>query len=58
MSTCILCFLLSDIVPLSRLLQTETLDFASANQYVDNLLDTFQQRKHQVQDFFHHNYYL
>ncbi|CAF1369337.1 unnamed protein product [Rotaria sordida] len=26
-STCISCFLLSDIVPVSRMLQTETLDF-------------------------------
>jgi len=33
------------------------LDFASANQYVDNLLDTFQQRKHQAQDYFHNIIY-
>jgi hypothetical protein len=56
-STCISCFLLSDIVPLSRLLQTETLDFATANQYVDNFLDTFEQRKHHAQDYFHNIIY-
>ena len=43
MLTCISCFLLSDIVPISRLLQTESLDFSSANQYVDELLHKFEQ---------------
>ncbi|CAF2610903.1 unnamed protein product [Rotaria sp. Silwood2] len=52
-STCISCFLLSDIAPISRLLQTETLDFSSANRYVDDLLDTFEQRKHRARDYFH-----
>ncbi|CAF4591068.1 unnamed protein product, partial [Didymodactylos carnosus] len=56
-STCIPCFLLSDIVPISRLLQTETLDFSSANRYVDNLLDIFEQRKRQAQDYFHNVVY-
>ncbi|CAF1368897.1 unnamed protein product [Didymodactylos carnosus] len=56
-STCISCFLLSDIVPISRLLQTETLDFSSANRYVDNLLDIFEQRKRQAQDYFHNVVY-
>ncbi|CAF4550281.1 unnamed protein product, partial [Rotaria sp. Silwood2] len=56
-STCISCFLLSDVVPVSRLLQTETLDFSSANQYVDDLLHKFEQRKHQAQDYFHNVVY-
>ncbi|CAM4768899.1 unnamed protein product [Rotaria magnacalcarata] len=51
-STCISCFLLSDIVPISRLLQTETLDFSSANQHVEELLHKFEQRKLQAQDYF------
>ncbi|CAF3049757.1 unnamed protein product [Rotaria sp. Silwood2] len=51
-STCISWFLLSDIIPISRLLQTETLNFSSANRYIDDLLDTFEQRKHQAQDYF------
>ncbi|CAF0782449.1 unnamed protein product [Adineta steineri] len=56
-STCISCFLLSDIVPISRLLQTETLDFSTANRYVDDLLDTLEQRKHQAEDYFHNVIY-
>ena len=57
MSTCISCFLLSDIVPISRLLQTESLDFSSANQYVDELLHKFEQRKDQARDYFHNVIY-
>ncbi|CAF1444319.1 unnamed protein product [Rotaria sordida] len=56
-STCISCFLLSDIVSLNRLLQSETLDFSSANQCVDDLLGTFEQRKCQAQDYFHNIIY-
>jgi len=56
-TTCISCFLLSDIVPLSRLLQSETLDFSIANRYVDDLLDTFEHRKRQAHDYFHNIIY-
>ncbi|CAF4526578.1 unnamed protein product, partial [Rotaria sp. Silwood2] len=56
-STCISCFLLSDIVPVSRMLQIETLDFSSANQHVDDLLETFEQRKQQTQAYFHNIIY-
>ncbi|CAF4286314.1 unnamed protein product [Rotaria sp. Silwood2] len=56
-STCISCFLLSEIIPTSRLLQTETLDFSSANRCVDDLLDTLDQRKQQAQDYVHNVIY-
>ncbi|CAF2004342.1 unnamed protein product [Rotaria magnacalcarata] len=45
-STSISCFLLSEIAPVSRMLQTETLDFSSANRYIDDLLDKLEQQKY------------
>ena len=56
-STSISCFLLSEIVPVSRMLQTETLDFSSANRYIDDLLDKLEQQKYDAQDYFHNVVY-
>ncbi|CAF1650615.1 unnamed protein product, partial [Didymodactylos carnosus] len=39
-----------EIVPLSRLLQTPTLDFGTDNRYVDTLLQTFEKGK--IDDLF------
>ena len=33
------------------------LDFSTANRYIDDLLDTFEQRKHQAEDYFHNVIY-
>ena len=57
-STSVSYFLLSDIVWISRLLQTESLDFSSASQYVDDLLYKFEQRKNRAQAYFRNVIYL
>lgn len=50
--TCISCFLLSEITPLSRLLQTPTLDFATAQRHVVQLDATLQEREADPHSFF------
>ncbi|CAF1148768.1 unnamed protein product [Rotaria sordida] len=44
-STCIACFLLGEVTPLSRLLQTPTIDFGIAHHHVLSLLKTFDTRE-------------
>ncbi|CAF1511102.1 unnamed protein product [Rotaria magnacalcarata] len=56
-STSISCLVLSEIVSVSRMLQTETLDFSPANRYVDDLLDKLEQQKYDAQDYFHNVVY-
>ena len=43
--TCIACFLLSEITPLSRLLQTPCLDFGIAHHHVKSLRATLDSRE-------------
>ncbi|CAF2115441.1 unnamed protein product, partial [Rotaria magnacalcarata] len=50
--TCITSFLLSEITPLSRLLQTSTIDFGVAHQHVLSLLKTFHIRQTNASDYF------
>ena len=50
--TCIGCFLLSEVIPLSRLLQTPTLDFATAQRHVVKLDATLQEREADPRSFF------
>ncbi|CAF2160173.1 unnamed protein product [Rotaria magnacalcarata] len=50
--TCITSFLLSEITPLSRLLQTSTIDFGVAHQHVLSLLKTFDIRQTNASDYF------
>lgn len=51
-STCIACFLLSEITPLSRLLQTPTIDFGIAHHHVLSLLKTFDTRETDAINYF------
>ena len=50
--TCIACFLLGEITPLSRLLQTPTIDFGVAHHHVSSLLRTFDAREVNAVDYF------
>lgn len=50
--TCIGCFVLSEVTPLSRLLQTPTLDFATAARFVAKLDATLQEREADSHGFF------
>ena len=50
--TCIGCFLLSEITPLSRLLRKPTLDFATAQRHVVTLDATLQEREADPHLFF------
>jgi hypothetical protein len=51
-SACIACFLLSEITPLSRLLQTPTIDFDIAHHHVSSLLKTLDTREADAIDYF------
>ncbi|CAF3402606.1 unnamed protein product [Rotaria sp. Silwood2] len=51
-SSCIACFLLSEITPVSRILQTPTIDFAIAHQQILSLLNTFEARETNAADYF------
>ncbi|CAF1468940.1 unnamed protein product [Rotaria sordida] len=51
-SLCVACFLLSEITPLSRLLQTPTIDFGIAHHQVLSLLNTFETRETNATDYF------
>ncbi len=51
-SICIACFLLSEITPLSRLLQTPTIDFGVAHHHVLSLLNTFDTREIDAVNYF------
>ncbi|CAF1397927.1 unnamed protein product [Rotaria sordida] len=51
-SLCAACFLLSEITPLSRLLQTPTIDFGIAHHQVLSLLNTFETRETNATDYF------
>ena len=53
MCTCIACFVLSDITPLSRLLQTPCLDFGIAHHHVESLLVTLDSREADAAAVFH-----
>ncbi len=50
--TCIASFLLSEITPLSRLLQTPTIDFGIAHNHVLSLVKTFDTREKNAIDYF------
>ncbi|CAF4935770.1 unnamed protein product [Rotaria sp. Silwood1] len=50
--TCIACFLLGEITPLSRLLQTPTIDFGVAHHHVSSVLKTFNVREANAVDYF------
>lgn len=50
--TCIASFLLSEITPLSRLLQTPTIDYGIAHNHVLALLKTFDTREMNANDYF------
>jgi hypothetical protein len=47
-----MCFLLSEITPLSRLLQTPTIDFGVTHHHVSSLLKTFNAREANAADYF------
>ncbi|CAF1333668.1 unnamed protein product [Rotaria sordida] len=49
---CIACFLLGEITPISRLLQTPTIDFGIAHHHVSSLLKTFDTREANAVDYF------
>ncbi|CAF2742650.1 unnamed protein product [Rotaria sp. Silwood2] len=51
-STCIACFLLGEVTPLSRLLQTPTIDFGIAHHHVLSLLKTFDTREADMVNYF------
>ncbi len=51
-STCIACFLLGEVTPLSRLLQTATIDFGIAHHHVLSLLKTFDTREADAINYF------
>jgi hAT family C-terminal dimerisation region len=53
MCTCIACFILSEITPLSRLLQTPCLDFGIAHHHVESLLVTLDSREANAAAIFH-----
>ena len=51
-SACIGCFLLGEVTPLSRLLQSPTIDFGIAHHHVLSLLKTFDAREADAINYF------